>query len=158
MNAAKKTVSNLAGETGARQEPQLNASNNFNIGLVDEEVRRKIILSAEKPLFARCFFVNTDTKIDNLKIRTTLDKELMSISSRGIDASTTYSANHEGADAYALTGDYKITGDNITVTILFTKGGTEILHRYEVKGVISDINMLSKDITNTDLGWLKKNH
>lgn len=148
LNAAKKMVSTLAEGTGARQEPQLNSNNNFNIGLIDEEVRDKIILAAEKPLFARSNFQNTDTKIDNLKFRSAIDKELMSISSRGINADITYSADYEGADAFALTGDYKINGDTVTVNVLLVKGGTEVRHSYEAKGKITELNSLISNITS----------
>lgn len=157
LNAAKKMVSTLAEGTGARQEPQLNSNNNFNIGLIDEEVRDKIILAAEKPLFARSNFQNTDTKIDNLKFRSAIDKELMSISSRGINADITYSADYEGADAFALTGDYKINGDTVTVNVLLVKGGTEVRHSYEAKGKITELNSLISNITSRALDWLKNN-
>ncbi|MEO7924792.1 MAG: caspase family protein [Chitinophagaceae bacterium] len=155
LNAAKKTVSNLTEETGARQEPQINASNNFNIGMVDDDVRSKIILSSEKPLFARSNFRNTDTRTDNLKFRSAIDKELMSISSRGAHGAITYSADYEGSDAYSLTGDYKISGDKITVSVLLTKGGTEILYSFEKAGNSSDLNALVISITGAALDWLK---
>jgi len=157
LNAAKKMVSTLAEGTGARQEPQLNSNNNFNIGLIDEEVRDKIILAAEKPLFARSNFQNTHTKIDNLKFRSAIDKELMNISSRGTNADITYSADYEGADAFALTGDYKISGDTVTVNVLLVKGGTEVKHKYEVKGKITELNSLVFNITSIALDWLKNN-
>ena len=156
LNAAKETVSILVSETGERQEPQLNSSNNFTIGMVDEGVRSKIVLSEEKPLFARSNFQNADTKIDNIKLRSAIDKELMSISNSGSDAAITYSAGYEGTDAYALTGDYKISGDNIIVSVLLTRGETEILQRYETKGTISDLNLLVTSITTTIIDWLKK--
>ncbi|MEO5947794.1 MAG: caspase family protein, partial [Chitinophagaceae bacterium] len=157
LNAAKKMVSSLASETGARQEPQLNTNNNFNIGLIDEEVRNKIILASEKPLFARSNFQNSDTKIDNLKLRSAIDKELISISSRGNEGFITYSADYEGADTYALTGDYKIAGNNISVAVLLTKGGVEVLHRFEAIGNTNDINELVLSITTIVTEWLK-NH
>lgn len=158
LNAAKKMVSTLAEGTGARQEPQLNSNNNFNIGLIDEEVRNKIILAAEKPLFARSNFQNTDTKIDNLKFRSAIDKELMSISSRGTNADITYSADYEGTDAFALTGDYKINGDSVTVNVLLVKGGTEVKHSYEMKGKLTELNNLISNITSSTLYWLKNNN
>jgi len=157
LNAAKKMVSTLAEGTGARQEPQLNSNNNFNIGLIDEEVRNKIILADEKPLFARSNFQNSDTKIDNLKFRSAIDKELMNISSRGTNADITYSADYEGADAFALTGDYKIIDDSVTVNVLLVKGGTEVKHNYEFKGKLTELNSLISNITSTALDWLKNN-
>ena len=155
LNAAKKTVTILAEESGERQEPQLNANNNFNIGLVDEAVRSKIILSDAKPLFSRSNFMNSDTKTDNLKLRSTIDKQLINISA-GKNAPITYSGEYEGDDAYSLTGDYKITGENVTVTTLITKGGVEV-HRYETKGKVIDTEGIALSITGKVKDWLN-NH
>ncbi len=157
LNAAQKMVSKLAEGNRARQEPQLNTNNNFIIGLVDEEVRNKIILSAEKPLFTRSNFQNADTKLDNLKLRSAIDKELMNISSRGGSADITYSADYEGVDAYTLTGDYKIVGAVVTVNALLVKGGTEVKYTYEIKGTNADLTALVTGITSTAFDWMKKN-
>lgn len=142
LNAAKKTVSELVGLTGARQEPQLNASNNFTIGLVDEEVRNSIQLSSEKPLFARSSFHNAAVKFDNLKLNSTIDKALPDFAVAGIEPSFSFSAGYEGDDAYTLNGEYKIEGDSISVSVLLLKGGSSVLHSYEVKGLSSDLNTL----------------
>jgi len=154
LNAAKKTVAVLADESGARQEPQLNASNNFNIGLVDEEVRNKIMLADAKPLFARSNFQNTTTKTDHLKLRTAIDRQLIN-SSNSSAAPITYSADYEGADAFSLTGDYTIANEIVTVTVLITKGGVEV-QRYEVRGNAVDIEKMATEIAARALDWLKK--
>ena len=154
LNAAKKTVTILAEESGERQEPQLNANNNFNIGLVDEEVRSKIILSTGKPLFSRSNFQNETTKTDNLKLRSAIDKQLINRST-GSGAPITYSADYEGDDAYSLTGDYKITENNVTLTVLVTKGGTEV-YRYQINGIATEASTVAASVINKALDWLKK--
>jgi flagellar biosynthesis/type III secretory pathway chaperone len=154
LNAAKKTVTILAEESGERQEPQLNASNNFNIGVVDEGVRSKIILSASKPVFSSSNFQNTDTKTDNLKLRGAINKQLIKISI-GSNAPITYSADYDGADVYALNGDYKIIDGSVVITALLTKGGVE-LYRYEVKGNAADIETITSSITAPAMEWVKK--
>ena len=156
LSVAKETVSDLVSETGERQDPQLNSSNNFQIGKVDEEVRSKIVLAAEKPLFARSLFLNADTKLDNVKLSGAINKELISISGKGSDAPVIFIADYEGADAYSLSGDYKITGDSITASVILTKAGIDVLHRYEVKGTTSDINSLVMTIANTATDWIMK--
>jgi len=154
LNTAKKTVTILAEESGERQEPQLNANNNFNIGLVDEEVRSKIILSDAKPLFARSNFQNNDTKTDNLKLRSSIDRQLINISA-GKAAPISYSPDYEGADAYSLAGDYKIIESNITVTALITKGASEV-YRFEIKGSMADLEWITSSVTTAAMEWLKK--
>lgn len=109
-------------------------------------------------MFARSNFQNTDTKIDNLKFRSAIDKELMSISSRGTNADITYSADYEGTNAFALTGDYKINGDSVTVNVLLLKGGTEMKHSYQIKGKLTELNNLISNITSSTLNWLKNNN
>ena len=68
----------------------------------------------------------------------------------------TYSGEYEGDDAYSLTGDYKITGENVTVTTLITKGGVEV-HRYETKGKVIDTEGIALSITGKVKDWLN-NH
>ncbi len=77
FNAAEKTVGELSRETGARQQPQIVSTTNFNIGVVDEEVRDKIVLPFEKPMFTRSDFRNVELRTDNLKLRALVDKELV---------------------------------------------------------------------------------
>ena len=156
FNAAEKSVVELARETGARQQPQVVSTTNFNIGVVDEDVRNKIVLPFEKFLFTRSEFRNAELKIDNLKLRSLADKELNTISENGGDNSILFNPDYEGANVYAITGDYSVTGDNVTVTVLLTKGGTEILHRYEIKGTTADLNRLTFAITSSAIDWISK--
>ena len=146
----------LAIETGARQQPQLVSTTNFNIGVVDDDVRNKIVLPFEKALFTRSEFRNAGLKIDNLKLRNQLDKELESLSKDNTDAHILFNPDYEGVNVYAITGDYSVSGYNITVSVLLTKGGTEILHQYESKGITNEMNKLVNSIITTALDWLKK--
>ena len=63
FNAAEKTVGELSRETGTRQQPQIVSTTNFNIGVVDEEVRNKIVLPFEKPMFTRSDFRNISSAL-----------------------------------------------------------------------------------------------
>ncbi len=156
LNASKKLVGQLAEGTGARQDPQLNTNNNFNIGIVDEEVRSRIVLSSEKPLFTRSNFQNVQTRIDDLKLRQVTDKEFLQLSNI-VQADISFSADYDGNDGYSLSGDYKITGDQLVISVLLVKGGIEIKHRYELKGATTDLVMLAKEMTRTAVAWLKSN-
>ncbi len=153
LNAAKKLVSSLAEGTGARQEPQLNSNNNFNIGVVDEEIRNKITLAAENPIFTRSNFQNADSKIDNIKLRNAVDKQLLVSGNQGL----TYSADYDGADAFTLTGDYKINGDDAIISVMLVKEGVDIKHRFEIKGKKGDPDAIATLIISAAVDWLKKN-
>jgi WD40 repeat protein/uncharacterized caspase-like protein len=156
FNAAEKTVGELARETGARQQPQIVSTTNFNIGVVDEEVRNNIVLPFEKPMFTRSDFRNTALRIDNLKLRSLVDKQLDEISGSGSGASIMYSPEYDGANVFAISGDYTVTGNEISVSVILTKGGTEIITRIEAKGVLADLGGLSRQITASLIDWLKK--
>ncbi|MDP9231054.1 MAG: caspase family protein, partial [Bacteroidota bacterium] len=156
FNAAEKTVNELARETGTRQQPQLVSTTNFNVGVVDDEVRNKIILPFEKPLFTRSDLRNTDLRIDNLKLRTLIDKKLEEISDNEQNGLILYSPEYDGANIYAISGDYKVTGKEITVSVILTKGGTEIKNQFEIKGTIENGNELARSITAKILEWLNK--
>ncbi|HMU46591.1 MAG TPA: caspase family protein [Chitinophagaceae bacterium] len=145
LNAAKKVASKISEENGKRQEPQLNTNNNFNIGVVDDEVRNKIILAAKKPLFARSNFQNADIKIDNLKIRSLIDKEMENISS-GSNSPIFFSSLNESAEAFTLSGDYVIKGDSIVLSVLLIRGGAEVESKFEVKGTTADLSILVSNI------------
>ena len=155
FNAAEKTVGELSRETGARQQPQIVSTTNFNIGVVDEEVRDKIVLPFEKPMFTRSEFRNTETTIDNLKLRSLVDKELIDLSEQA-NASIMYSPEYEGQNVYQLSGSYTVSGNDIAVTIVITQGGTEIKTKFEVKGAADQLNNLSKSIIAKVKEWLIK--
>lgn len=156
FNAVEKTVNELARETGARQQPQVVSTTNFNIGVVDEEVRNKIVLPFEKFLFTRSDFRNTTLRIDNLKLRALVDKQLDEISGNSKDASIMYSPEYDGANVYAISGDYTVIGNEINVSVILTKGGTEIKTKLEIKETIANQEGLSRQITTCLIDWLKK--
>ena len=156
FNAAEKTVSDISKESGARQEPQIVSNTNFNIGVVDDEVRNRIVLPFEKPMFTRSDFRNIDLRTDNLKLRALVDKQLGEISDNSSSAYIMYSPEYDGADVYAISGDYTVTGNNISFSVIVTKGGTEIKTRFEIKGTLDQLSRLAASVTNTVLEWLKK--
>jgi hypothetical protein len=157
FNAAEKSVNELARETGARQQPQIVSTTNFNIGVVDEEVRNKIVLPFEKPMFTRSDFRNTELRVDNLKLRNLIDKELDEISGNVSNALIMYSPEYDGANVYAISGDYTVTGNDVSVSVILTKGGTEIKTKFETKGELMQPDLLAKTIINSVMEWIKNN-
>ncbi len=156
FNAAEKTVGELSRETGARQQPQIVSTTNFNIGVVDEEVRDKIVLPFEKPMFTRSDFRNIDLRTDNLKLRALIDKELGEMSENNISSTIMYSPEYDGANVYAISGDYIVKGNEVIVSVILTKGGTDIKKSFEIKGPVNEIATFSKSIVASVIEWLNK--
>ena len=156
FSAAEKTVGELSRETGTRQQPQMVSTSNYNIGLVDDDVRNKIILPFEKYLFTRSDFRNTEFRVDNLKLRNLVDKGLSDLSDENTGASLLFNPEYEGSNIYSLSCDYSVSNDEITASVILIKGGDEIKNKFEVKGKTGNIKQLSTDIVATIKNWADK--
>jgi hypothetical protein len=108
-------------------------------------------------MFTRSDFRNIDLRIDNLKLRNLVDKELNDISSNSSSAAIMFSPEYDGANIYAISGDYSITGSDVTVSVILTKGGTEIKTKFEIKGTLSQPDKTAKTIITAVNEWLKDN-
>jgi len=157
FSAAEKTVGELARETGTRQQPQVVSTSNFNIGVVDDDVRNKIVLPFEKFLFTRSEFRNTELRTDNLKLRSLIDKELSGLSDDNSDAPLLFNPEYEGANVYSLSCDYTVAGNDVIVSAVLIKGGVEIKTKFEVKGKADNLTHLSGSIISEIKDWLSKN-
>jgi hypothetical protein len=125
---------------------------------VDDDVRNRIVLPFEKPLLTRSDFRNADLRIDNLKLRILVDKELDNLSGNNNTALFLYSPEYDGANVYAISGDYKINANSVTVSIILTKGGTEIKTRFETIGTADQSENLANSIAKQVMQWFKNNH
>ena len=157
FNAAEKSVNELARETGARQQPQLVSTTNFNIGVVDDDVRNKIVLPFEKALFTRSEFRNTELRIDNLKLRNLVDKALDDIAEENPNSELLFNPEYEGANVYSLSCDYTVSNDDVSVSVILIKGGVDIKAKFDIKGKTNNLNQLSLDIVFAAKDWLRKN-
>jgi uncharacterized caspase-like protein len=156
FNAAEKTVSEISKENGARQEPQIVTNTNFNIGLVDQEVISKIILPAEKPLFAASNFQNSDESIadDDLDFSKMINLQLNDIASRGADSRIVYVTATNSPDAYSLSGRYTINDNAITVTVNI-KQNKMIRLKFEVSGTKDKLGELAATVADKAAGLVK---
>jgi len=116
-------------------------------------VRDKIILPFEKFLFTRSEFRNTELRLDNLKLRNLVDKRLNDISGNEFSSLFLYNPEYDGANVYALNADYTTKGNDITVSCLLIKGGSEIINRFEVKGSASNPEIISEQIVAKVVQW-----
>ncbi|MBI3139106.1 MAG: caspase family protein [Sphingobacteriales bacterium] len=142
--AAEKNVTELSKENGARQEPQIVSTTNFNIGLVDEQVMAGIVLPQEKPLFAASNFQNSDEAIadDDLEFSKLVNLQLNDLASRGSQSSIVYVTATNSPDAYYLSGRYKVEGKKITLTVNLRQK-KQVLRRFELEGTMDQLEELA---------------
>ncbi len=148
FQSAERIVSTLARESGARQQPQLISNTNFNVGIVDEEVRSKIVLAQEKPLFAGVNLQNADENIasDDLGVNDLLSDALQDISVRGGDATIVYSPGIRSGEAWSISGRYEVTEKKILVKVNLKQGKNPAIKKFEATGTTDDLANLVKAI------------
>ena len=146
FNSSKELAQELAKEIGKRQVPQLVSSNNFPVGIVNDDVKSNIVLSNEKPIFGKSELFNTLNKIDNFKIRFALDKKLEEFSHSEDGSDFIFEKGSEGKDIYTINGSYTITKNNIKIDIILVKGGDEIKKEFTVSGSIESLGDLCNQI------------
>lgn len=154
FDAAEKTVSDIASQSGNQQQPQLVSTTNFAIGVVDDEVRNKIILPGEKPVFAASNFQNSDEDIaaDNLGINKLVDNILADISTRSTDNKISY-LPYSANDAYNLSGRYTVDGAAILLKVNIRKNN-KTLYKFEVKGTTDKPEIVAQNATTKAIEWL----
>ena len=147
FNAAEKSVIDLSKENGARQEPQIVTTTNFNIGIVDQEVMANINLPSEKPVFAASVFLNNDETIndDDIELSKIMNMQLANISSRGTDSKILYITGINSANAYTLTGRYQVKGNLVTVKVN-VKQGKVVKYKFEIQGEKDKLAKFAEDI------------
>jgi hypothetical protein len=157
FNAAEKEVSNIIKQNGARQEPQIVSTTNFNIGIVDGDVIAVIQLPNEKALFAASNFQNSDEAIadDNFELSKLINQGLSDISNRGINSTIQYISVTTDNNTYMITGRYEVKGNSIVVKVNL-KQNKEIKHRFEQSGTIDNLKKLAADIADKAVGLVGK--
>ena len=67
-----------------------------------------------------------------------------------------YSPEYDGANVYAISGDYIVKGNQVIVSVILTKGGTDIKKSFEIKGPVNEIATFAKSIVESVIEWLNK--
>ena len=159
FGAAEKTVSEISKSFGLSQDPQRVTSNNFNLGVVDEELLRKIILPKEKLLFGPVNLQNADEAIssDDLELGKFLHYELTDISSKAVESSILFDEKFKSEEVWTLSGRYEIQNKKIVVRINIKQGKQLPKHRFEVTGSIDKLKELSEEIAKKAIMIVKAN-
>jgi WD40 repeat protein/uncharacterized caspase-like protein len=155
---ARNTVTQLVKDNGARQEPQLVSTTNFDIGIVDAEVAKNIRLSNEYALFTSSNFINKDELVggDDLGLSGTLDRHLHTLATRG-EATTriSYIPSDYSPDAWSLSGNYSFVGDSVRVNVNIWQDKKNRFH-FAAAGLKREIDGLSAEIVDQALTWINE--
>lgn len=140
---AENTVGEIAKEVGTIQQPQIVSNNNFNIGIVDEEVMSSIMLLKEKPMFTNCIFMNSDPSVadDDLNMSKLLSLKLTEMAASGKNSNIVFSNSTISSGGYFLTGLYSVAGDKISVTINL-KNKNVVQYKFELSGTKNKLDDL----------------
>ena len=161
FDAARRGVSDFMNQFGTKgmQEPQVISNTSFNIGIVDQEVVDQIFIEAEKPIFSKCEFRNSSTRIDDLNLRTTIDQICRQPLTGDKLTKVFFQQEYNGSDGYIISGDYKISGSEVVVTFDLIKGGKIFINKspWKVKGTIDNKKYIAEQIVKRCLeGLLSK--
>jgi WD40 repeat protein/uncharacterized caspase-like protein len=154
FEATEKIVEEIATASGARQSPQIVRTTNFPIGIVDDDVRSKIILPHEKPMFSNCNFQDEDLMTDNLGLNKLLDAELSDLSARSADSPITFYPGSTSNEAYQLSGRYTVAGNDVSLKIV-VRHKNEIKQRLELKGKKDQMTALAKQVVEEALKLIR---
>jgi hypothetical protein len=157
FGAAEKTVVDISNNSGQRQEPQVVSSNNFNLGVVDEEVLRKIVLPQEKPLFGPVNLQNEDETIssDDLELGKLIQNEMADISSRNIDANILFDMKLKSDELWTISGRYEIQNKKISVRVNVKQGKQTPKYRFEMTGNTDNLKELSESIVRKTISLVQ---
>ena len=148
FQAAERIVTDLAKDNGARQQPQIVSNTNFNIGVVDDDVIKKIALPAEKPAFMSSSIQNADEMLayDDLEMGKWIDGKLQELASSGLNSQITYLAGIRISNAWTLTGRYEINGKILKIKVNVRLGSNPPKHKFELSGSVDALEELGKQI------------
>lgn len=117
FDAAGKSVTDLAAETGGRQDPQIIANTNFMLGVVDQDLISRISLPQEKPVFNFCNLQNNDEAAggDDLGLNKMVNQQLADLAEQAAGSNIVFIAASNAPDACTIGGRYTVSGKRISV-------------------------------------------
>lgn len=140
LNASKDLLEEVVKKLNRKQDPQLNSAATIQVGVVDEDVRKKIQLAEELPMFGRSEFRNSTLRIDDLNFRKVMDDVLSTTQTLMFDK------QFEGEAVYTISGDYTVTNGTVKVAVLLLKGGTTVVQQFTETGNVSDLAAVCKKV------------
>lgn len=156
FNAAGKSVDEILSGAASSQQAQVISTTNFAIGVVDDEVRKQIVLPVDKMMFSSSEFRHTRLRVDDLRLRQLVDRALDSLSADA-SAPLLFRPGFVSPEVYTISGDYEVNENEIVLSVLLLRGGTQILQKFDFSGPLADPGKLVTEIRETVTQWLKMN-
>ena len=128
------------------------------MGVVDEEVLRKIILPQEKPLFGPANLQNADETIssDDLELGKLIQNEMADISSRNVDAKILFDMKLKSDELWTISGRYEVQNKKISVRVNVKQGKQTPKYRFEMTGNTDNLKELSESIVRKTISLVIK--
>ena len=133
----------------------LNASS-FDIGLVTDEV--EIPLEEVKPVFIRSVFMEEDRMKDVIGISKALDTYLIDASSGQTSRGIIFVDVHDYENAYSITGQYALEGDNVALRGNIFKGNDDKLGDFKLVGNENQLEDMAESIFDEVLKIIASQH
>jgi WD40 repeat protein len=146
FNHALERVTSLARGLGGVQQPRISAPERgtFYIGHLTDEDAEKIKLAVPKPVVISSMFQDQEQIRDHLNLASRVDAALREAAESGKSYFVFFSADHY-PDAYALAGRYEISGEDIAVTVVMSRG-RESVEKFMVNGTTGDLPALEASL------------
>ena len=145
---ARERVPQLATGLGGIQTPQVyspSGNQSFDIAELDEDEKKQVPLSQEKPVFIKSIFQEEEKFFDVLSVAKGLDSKLNEISSTDKNNSFIFFPVDEFANAYQVLGRYKSNQGQIEAVIKIIKPSSqEIVSSFSVTA--ADVQKVSSAI------------
>jgi WD40 repeat protein len=145
LNYSREEVPKLAAGVGGIQQPQLliPKGGSFDIGIIQEKDKSKIILSNPKPMFVRSNFIDTDQLEDVLGLSKAMDEALSATAGKGAESSFIFIDTREYPEGCRISGTYTQKGGKINLKYKIKCG--EKVEEYNAEG--STAEELVKEVT-----------
>ncbi|MGZ3814263.1 MAG: caspase family protein [Mucilaginibacter sp.] len=143
---ASDHVNLMAKDNSERQTPEIwgtGSAAEIDIGLADDQIKNKIVLSNKKPIVGRSSVFNVATTADDLQVESMIENELTELSYQGKSSKLVYISNAQGADTYKVNCQYEKNGNNVKGKVVLLKN-------------ITPVTSLALNSTNGDLQTIVK--
>jgi hypothetical protein len=145
VNYAREEVPKLAAGVGGIQQPQLliPKGGSFDIGIIQEQDKSKIILPNPKAMFVRSSFLDADQLEDAIGLSTAVDDALNAISAKGNESSFIFLDARNYPEGCKISGTYSQKNGKINLKYKIKCG--DKVEEYTAEG--STAEELVKEIT-----------
>jgi WD40 repeat protein len=148
LQYARDQVPMLTGGAMQRQAPFIKVPDNdmgYFIGMMTPEDKKKIELSQPKPVFMSSLFLN-EKGYEEVDLINVTNKKLNEITSRGKDAELVYTDALSYPGSYKLSGNYKITGEDIRLNLNIMYNNKLSCDPIIVSGKVSELDQFAQKI------------